>query len=65
MAKISEAPHSKTEIGYKEMLEHLRHQFEETNCDITAVGYDITECRLAEDAIAQVCLVFPFTHSCI
>ena len=64
VAKISEAPHSKTEIGYEEMLEHLKHQFEETTCDITAVGYDITECRLMEDAIAQVCLIFPFSHSC-
>ena len=62
---ISEAPHSKIEIGYEKMLEHLRHQFEETNCDITAVGYDITECHLVEDDIAQVCLVFPFTHSYI
>ena len=61
VAKISEASHPR----YEEMLEHLKHQFEETNCDITAVGYDITECRLMEDAVAQVCLIFPFSHFCI
>ena len=40
------------EEGYEKMLDHLKQQFVEMNCDITAISHDITECRLVENAAA-------------